>query len=44
MYDLDMTNLGKRLKEYRKVNNISVEDLGKTIGKSRATINRYENR
>ena len=43
MYDTNMDNLGKKIKYFRKANNISTEELGKAIGKSKTTINRYEN-
>ena len=42
MYDIDMNNLGQRLREYRKAKNITIEELGNLIGKSKATVNRYE--
>lgn len=43
MYDTNMQNLGKKIKYFRKSKNISAEKLGKIIGKSKTTINRYEN-
>ena len=43
MYDTNIENLGKKIKYYRKANNMSTEELGKAIGKSKATITRYEN-
>ena len=43
MYDTNMENLGKKIKYFRKANNLSTEELGKAIGKSKTTINRYEN-
>ena len=42
MYDVDINDLGKRLREYRKAQNITIEELGNLIGKSKATVNRYE--
>ena len=42
MYNTDIINLGNKIREYRKAQNISVENLGKAIGKSKATVNRYE--
>lgn len=42
MYDIDMINLGKRLREYRKAKGLSIQELGNAIGKSKATVNRYE--
>lgn len=38
-----MFNIGKRIKERRKLLNLSVDDLALKIGKNRATIYRYEN-
>lgn len=38
-----MDIVGKRIKELRKAKNISVDELAEKIGKSRATIYRYEN-
>lgn len=43
MYDTNMENLGKKIKYYRKAKNISIEELGKAVGKSKTTISRYEN-
>lgn len=37
------TNVGKRIKDLRKSKKMSVDDLAKKIGKSRATVYRYEN-
>ena len=31
MYDIDMNNLGQRLREYRKAKNITIEELGKQL-------------
>ncbi len=42
MYNIDLLSLGKKIKEYRKLNGLSTEALGKAIGKSKATIARYE--
>lgn len=42
MYDTNMENLGKKIKYFRKSKNISAEELGRIIGKSKTTINRYE--
>lgn len=42
MYDTDMVSLGEKVKKYRKARNMSMEELGNAIGKSKATINRYE--
>lgn len=36
-------DIGKRIKERRKALGMSVEDLARAIGKSRATVYRYEN-
>lgn len=43
MYDTNIENLGKKIRYYRKSNNMSTEELGKAIGKSKTTIIRYEN-
>lgn len=43
MYDTNMENLGKKIRYFRKSKNMSMEELGNAIGKSKATINRYEN-
>lgn len=42
MYEINLQNIGRKIKEYRKAKNISVEELANTIGKSKATVNRYE--
>lgn len=42
MYNLDISTLGKKIKEYRKAKDISIQELGDAIGKSKATVNRYE--
>ncbi|MFR5682692.1 MAG: helix-turn-helix domain-containing protein [Clostridia bacterium] len=44
MYDIDLLFMGKKLKYYRKAKNMSIEDLGNIIGKSKSTIDRYEKR
>lgn len=36
-------NLGERIKLKRTENNLTLEDVGKVVGTSRATIQRYEN-
>lgn len=43
MYDTNLENVGKKIKYFRKAKNMSMEELGNAIGKSKATINRYEN-
>ena len=43
MYDTNMENLGQKIKYFRKTKNISTEELGRIIGKSKTTIVRYEN-
>lgn len=43
MYDTDMSNVGQKIKYFRKAKNMSTEDLGIAIGKSKTTVNRYEN-
>lgn len=42
MYKIDIINLGNKIKEYRKARNLSIQDLGDMIGKSKTTVNRYE--
>ena len=42
MYDIDKINFGQRLREYRKTRELSLEDLGSKINKSKATISKYE--
>ena len=42
MYDIDIKRLGQIVREYRKARNMSIEELGDAIGKSKATVNRYE--
>ena len=43
MYDTNISNIGERIRNYRKARNISIEKLGSAIGKSKTTIIRYEN-
>ena len=43
MYNIDMVDLGKRLREYRNVKGLSIQKLGDAIGKSKATVAKYEN-
>ena len=43
MYDTNMEHLGKKIKYFRNAKNISTEELGNIIGKSKTTIVRYEN-
>ncbi len=43
MYDTNMENLGEKIKYFRKTRNMSTEELGDAIGKSKTTIVRYEN-
>lgn len=42
MYNLSMENIGTKLNFYRKKQNISLENLGKQISKSKATVSKYE--
>ena len=42
MYDIDIKRLGQIAREYRKARNMSIEEVGDAIGKSKATVNRYE--
>lgn len=43
MYNIDMEQLGKNIRNYRKSKNMSIQDLGTAIGKSKPTVARYEN-
>ena len=43
MYDTSMKNLGEKIKYFRKSRNMTTEQLGQAIGKSKTTIIRYEN-
>lgn len=43
MYDTNIENIGKNIKYFRHTRNMSIEDLGKAINKSKTTIARYEN-
>jgi transcriptional regulator with XRE-family HTH domain len=43
MYDINMENLGKKIRYFRKAKNLSTEELGKAINKNKTTIVRYEN-
>ena len=42
MYDLTMFNLGESLKQLRKKNGITLEEMGKLLSKSKPTIYKYE--
>ena len=42
MYNLSNNNLNKTLNLYRKSRNISLEELGNKIGKTKATVSKYE--
>ena len=35
MYEIDIINLGNKIKEYRKARSLSIQDLGDMIGKSK---------
>lgn len=43
MYDTNMENVGKKIRYYKKAKNMTTEELGNAIGKSKTTITRYEN-
>ena len=43
MYDIKNYNFKNILKEYRKSRNFTLEELGNKIGKTKATISKYEN-
>ena len=38
MYDIDIKRLGQIVREYRKARNMSIEELGDAIGKSKAIV------
>lgn len=40
---MDVSSIGKRIREQRKANGLTLEDLAKAVGVSRQTIFRYEN-
>lgn len=42
MYEIEIKEIGKKLREYRKINNMTLEELGNRIGKTKATIGKYE--
>lgn len=42
MYDIDIKLIGEKLRNYRKINNMTLEELGTKIGKTKATIGKYE--
>ena len=42
MYEIDIVDLGNKIREYRKAQNVSIEELGNIIGKSKTTVARYE--
>jgi len=42
MYDLSSYNLGEMIKNIRKSKNIPLEELGDKIGKTKATVYKYE--
>ena len=42
MYDIDIKKIGNRIRDYRKANNMTIEELGKIIGKTKATVAKYE--
>lgn len=43
MYDINIQYFGQQIKYYRKLNGLSMQKLGNTIYKSKATIAKYEN-
>ena len=43
MYNTDIEYIGKKIRDYRKAKNMSMQELGDAIGKSKATIAKYEN-
>ena len=43
MYNTDIEYIGKKIRDYRKAKNMSMQELGVAIGKSKATIAKYEN-
>lgn len=43
MYNIAKLSIGRELKKYRKIKHLSLEYVGEKIGKSKATISKYEN-
>lgn len=43
MYDIKKITLGETLRKYRKINNMTLEEVGNKICKSKVTICKYEN-
>ncbi len=43
MYQINKNTLGETLKEYRKINNMTLKQVGEKICKSKVTICKYEN-
>ena len=42
IYKIDNLNIGKKIKHYRKLANMTLSDVGKSINKSKGTISKYE--
>lgn len=42
MYEIDLKKISNNIREYRKVNNMTLEQLGNKIGKTKATVGKYE--
>ena len=42
IYKIDTLNIGEKIKYYRKLANMTLSDVGKSINKSKATISKYE--
>lgn len=43
MYNIQNVTLGETIREYRKINNMTLEDVGNKICKSKVTVCKYEN-
>lgn len=42
MYDIDIKRIGDKIRQYRKANSMTLEELGKLLGKTKATVGKYE--
>lgn len=42
MYSIENLSVGKIIRKYRKIKHLSMEQVGKIIGKTKATISKYE--
>ena len=42
MYEIDLKKISYNIREYRKINHMTLEELGRKIGKTKATVGKYE--